>query len=58
VRELHELRDVLLDAGLGVVAKLDPTLGALCSDVVLDGTADLALSEEGAVHEFIQEGLL
>lgn len=58
VRKLQELRGVLLNACCGVVDELDPTGASLCSDVVLDGTANLALAEEGAVDEFVQKGPL
>ncbi len=58
MRELQELRGVLLNACLGVVDELDPTGASLCSDVVLDGTANLAFAEEGAVDEFVQQGPL
>lgn len=58
VRELHELRGVLLNASCGVVDELDPTGASLCSDVVLDGASNLALAEEGAVDELVQKGPL
>lgn len=56
--KLISIGDVLLNGGSGVEDKLDPALLALCSDVVLDGSTNLALSEEGAVDEFVQECFL
>jgi len=53
VGELDGVGDVLLDAGAGVEDELNPAGAALVSNVVLHGTADLSLAEEGLVHELI-----
>jgi len=55
VGEPNGLGDVLLDRGSGVENKLNPAGHILCSDVVLERSADLTLSAEGAVHKFVYE---
>jgi hypothetical protein len=58
VSEFHGVGNVFLDVGAGVEDELDPALLALCSDVVLDGSTDLALSEESAVNKSVHNGFL
>lgn len=53
VSELHSVGDVLLNASAGVEDELNPALLALCSDVVLDGSTDLALSASDSVNESV-----
>lgn len=53
VGELDGVGNVFLNAGAGVEDELNPAGAALVSNVVLHGSADLALAEEGLVHELI-----
>ncbi len=48
---------VLFYTGAGVEHEFDPALAVLCSDVVLDGSSDLALAKEIAVHELVEVAL-
>lgn len=58
VSKLNGVGNVFLDVGSGVEDELDPALLSLCSDVVLDGSTDLTLSEENAANEFVHNGFL
>jgi hypothetical protein len=51
------LRHVLFCASAWVENEFDPALSVFGSDVVLDGSTDLALSEEIAVHKLIEIAL-
>ena len=55
VDESHRLGNVLLKSGAGVKDELDPALGSLISNVVLQWSSDLALACKGAVHESVQQ---
>lgn len=58
VDELEGLGGHALGPGGGVEDQLDPALAALGAQVVLQGAPDLALPEEGAVHELVQQRFL
>lgn len=49
--------EVLFHTSARVEHEFDPALTVLCSDVVLDGSSDLALAEEIAVHELVEVAL-
>jgi hypothetical protein len=57
VDEPESVGKVLFHAGARVEYELDPALAVLCSDVVLDGSSNLALAEEIAVHELVEVAL-
>jgi hypothetical protein len=57
VDEPEGVGEVLFHAGARVEYELDPALTVLCSDVVLDGSSNLALAEEIAVHELVEVAL-
>jgi hypothetical protein len=57
VDESQGVGHVLFNTGAGIEDELDPALAVLCSDVVLDGSSDLALTKEVAVHELVEVAL-
>jgi hypothetical protein len=57
VDEPEGVGEILFNAGARVKYELDPALAILCSDVVLDGSSNLALAEEIAVHELVEVAL-
>jgi len=58
VGEFHSVRDVLLNAGAWVENQLNPAGAALMTQVVLEGTADLALAVVGTGNELIDKSFL
>ena len=55
VDEANRLRYDLLDARARVKDELDPALGTLMSNVVLQWSSNLALARKSSVDEAIQE---
>ena len=55
VGEADRLRHVLLESGSRVENELDPSLGSLMSNVVLQWSSDLALAGKGSVDEPVKD---
>ena len=55
VGEADRLRHVLLESGSRVENELDPSLGSLMSNVVLQWSSDLTLASKGTVNKSIQQ---
>ena len=48
---------VLFNSSARIKDEFDPALAVFCSDVVLDGSSDFALTKEVAVHELVEVAL-
>lgn len=54
VDEAHGFGDVGLESGAGVEHELNPSLGSLMSNVVLQCSSNLALASKGTVDPFVE----